>query len=83
MDEARAMLMDGRARAEAMQARYRLLPILMTLRELEIALGHPTEAEAVRIEAREVAMYIAEHSPAELRASFLNLPAVRDVTGLR
>ncbi len=81
VDEARAMLMDARARAEAMQARYRLLPILMTLRELELALGHPAEAEAVRIEAREVATYIAEHSPVDLRTSFLNLPSVRDVTG--
>ena len=81
VDEAHAMLMDGRARAEAMQARYRLLPILMTLRELEIALGHPAEAEAVRIEASEVVTYIAEHAPAELRTSFLNLPAVRAVTG--
>ena len=83
VDEARAMLMDARARAEAMEARYRLLPILMTLHELEIALGHPAEAQAVRIAAREVATYIAEHSPADLRTSFLNLAAVRAVTGPR
>jgi len=81
MDEARAMLVDARARAEAMQARYRLLPILMSLRELEIALGHPVEAEAVRLEASEVAMYIAEHAPVELRTSFLSLPSVRVVMG--
>jgi len=81
VDEARAMLMDARVRAEAMQARYRLLPILVTLHELEIALGHPAEAEAVRLEAREVATYIAEHAPVGLRTSFLNLSAVRAVTG--
>ena len=80
-DEARAVLMDGRSRAEAMQARYRLLPILMTLRELEIALGHPVEAEAVRTEASEVVTYIAEHAPADLRASFLSLPGVRAMMG--
>jgi hypothetical protein len=62
-----------------MQARYRLLLILMTLRELELELGHPAEEEAVRIEARAVATYIAEHSPVELGASFLNLPEVRAV----
>jgi hypothetical protein len=81
-DEARAVLMDGRSRAEAMQARYRLLPILVTLHELEIALGHPAEAQAVRIAAREIATYIAEHSPVELRTSFLNLPSMRAVTAL-
>ena len=80
-DEARAVLMDGRSRAEAMQARYRLLPILMTLRELEIALGHPVEAEAVRTEASEVVTYIVEHAPADLRASFLSLPGVRAMMG--
>ena len=81
LDEAYATLMDARARAEAIQSRYCLLPILMTLRELEIALGHPAEADAVRVQASEVATYIAEHSPDELRASFLNLPAIRAVTG--
>ncbi len=80
-DEARAVLQDARVRAEAMQARYRLLPILMTLRELELELGRPAEAEAVRIEAREVAAYIAEHSPDDLRPLFLSLPAVRAVMG--
>jgi tetratricopeptide (TPR) repeat protein len=79
VNEARAMLLDARARAEAMQARYRLLPILMTLHELEITLGHKAEALAVRMEAREVVTYIAEHSPAELRTSFRNLPSVRVV----
>jgi hypothetical protein len=64
-----------------MAARYPLLPMLMTLRELEVALGHPAEAEAVRNAASQVAAYIAEHTPAELRASFLNLPAVRAITG--
>ena len=81
VDEARAMLQDARSRAEAMQARYRLLPILMTLCELEIALGHPAEAQAARCQASEIAMYIAEHAPVELRTSFLNLPSVRAVTG--
>jgi len=81
MDEGLAVLIDARDRARAMQARYRLLPILMTLRDLEIALGHPAEAEAVRLEGSEVATYIAEHAPAELRTSFLNLPAVRAIMG--
>jgi hypothetical protein len=75
------VLMDGRSRAEAIEARYRLLPILMTLRELESALGHPAEAQAVRLEASEVATYIAEHAPVELRTSFLSLPSVRVVMG--
>jgi tetratricopeptide (TPR) repeat protein len=78
-DEAYAMLLDARARAETMQARYRLLPILMTLNEWEIALGHPSEAEAARRAAGDVVTYIADHAPVELRASFLNQPAVRAV----
>jgi tetratricopeptide (TPR) repeat protein len=78
-DEAHAVLLDARIRAEATQARYRLLPILITQHEWEIALGHPAEAEAVRLEACEVATYIAEHAPADLRPLFLSLPAVRAV----
>ena len=81
VDEARAMLVDAGARARAMQTRYRLLPIPMSLRKLEIALGHPMEAEAVRLEASEVATCIAEHAPVELRTSFLSLPPVRVVMG--
>ncbi len=79
--EAHVMLLDARGRAESIQTRYRLLPILMTLRDLEIAFGHPVEAEAVRIEASEVVTYIAEHAPADLRATFLSQPAVRAVIG--
>ena len=62
-----------------MHARTRLLPILMTLGELELALDHPIEAEAARVAAYHVIAYIAEHSPEDLRASFLSLPAVRAV----
>jgi ATP/maltotriose-dependent transcriptional regulator MalT len=78
-EEAYATLLEGRARAEATHARARLLPILMTLAELELALDHPIEAEAARIAGCDVVAYIAEHSPEDLRASFLSLPAVRAI----
>ena len=80
-EEAHAALLEARARAEAMGARTRLLPILMTLREFEVALDHSAEAEAARVAACDVVSYIAEHSPEDLRGSFLSLPAVRAVAG--
>ena len=44
-------LLKGRARAEAMHARARLLPILMTLHHFETGLGRTAEAEVARVAA--------------------------------
>ncbi len=78
-DGARALLLDARARAETMQSRYRLLPILFALGETETRLGNAAAAQAARTQARQVIDYIAAHTPADLRESFLALPEVRGV----
>jgi hypothetical protein len=75
-DEAYALLIDARRQAEAMQSRYRLLPILFTLFEWDLARGDAPQAEQVRRQAREVIDYITAHLPAELLQSFLNLSDV-------
>ncbi|MDE3089901.1 MAG: hypothetical protein KGJ80_11025 [Chloroflexota bacterium] len=76
-DGARALLLDARARAETMQSRYRLLPILFALDKVEAQMGNAEAAQAARTQAREVIEYIAAHVPADLRESFLALPEVR------
>ena len=79
LDGARPLLLDARARAEKMQSRFRLLPILFTLGEIEARLGNAVEAQAARAQARAVIEYIAKNATPELRESFLNLPEVRQV----
>jgi tetratricopeptide (TPR) repeat protein len=66
----------ARAETEAIGSRRMLWQILLALSQLE---SNPTEAERLRQQAQEVVEYIADHSPPELRASFLALPAVRVV----
>jgi tetratricopeptide (TPR) repeat protein len=81
---ARERWQEARREAEALGARRRLWPILLALSRLE---ADPTDAERLRQQAREVVAYIADHTPPDptlgpkvgLRASFLNLPAVRAV----
>ena len=62
-----------------MQLRYRLLTMLFTLIEMEIERGDAEAANKARTQAHEIIEYIAAHTPAGLRTSFLNLPAVRKV----
>jgi tetratricopeptide (TPR) repeat protein len=78
-DQAYALLTEARRQVEALQSRYRLWPILSTLLEMEMERGDAAQAERVRGQAREVIEYIADHTPAPYRESFLNLPAVRTV----
>ena len=68
--------MEARAEAEAIGSRRMLWQILFALSRLET---DPTEAERLRQQAREIAKYIADHTPPDLRASFLALPAVQAV----
>jgi tetratricopeptide (TPR) repeat protein len=75
-DAARACWQAARAEAAAIGSRRILWQILAALSPLE---PDPGEAEQLRQQAREVAAYIAEHSPLDLRASFLNMPAVRAI----
>ena len=75
-DEAYAILNDAREQAEQIQSRYRLLPILLTLLELETERGDTTQAQVRRDEARGVIQFIADHTPPDLREIFLNKPDV-------
>ena len=73
------MLCEARAEAEGMGVRRILWRILLTLSQAEERGGNPAEAQSLRRQAREVIGDIADHCPPDLRASFLNLPDVRDV----
>ncbi|HEX7588335.1 MAG TPA: hypothetical protein VF478_08480 [Anaerolineae bacterium] len=76
-DEAYALLIDARDRAEALQSRYRLLPILFALLKMESERGDAAQVEHVRKQARELIEYISDHTPEDLRRSFLSLPDVQ------
>lgn len=78
-DEAHPLLDEAVQRAEAMQSRYRLLPILLTLIEMETERDDAQAAHKARTRAREIIEYVAAHTPDEYRKSFLNLPRVREV----
>jgi tetratricopeptide (TPR) repeat protein len=76
-DAAREILHQAVTQAEAHGARWSLWPILLSLGELEAACGAAARAQALRDRAASVIGYIAEHSPLQLRGSFLALPHVR------
>ena len=73
---ARECWLAARAEAEAIGSRRMLWQILVALSRLE---PDPTAAERLRRQAREIVEYIANHTPPDLRTSFLALPAVRAV----
>jgi tetratricopeptide (TPR) repeat protein len=76
-DAARACWCEARAEAEAIGSRWLLWQILEVLASIE---PDPTQAEAMRQHARETCQYIGRHiSDPELRASFYDLPAVRNL----
>ncbi len=81
MDEASENFSLARAEAEALDSRRTLWPILVAQSELESQRGNQSQAHALRDQAREIVEYIAEHSPPDLRVSFLNLPRVRALIG--
>jgi tetratricopeptide (TPR) repeat protein len=80
-DEAgHARLLEARAEAEALGARWWLWQILAALSRLEAQRGAAAEADNLRRQAREIIASIADHAGTpELRASFLNLSQVRMV----
>jgi len=75
-EAARERLLEARAKAEAVDARRPLWPILFALSQLE---PDPAEAKALRQQAREIIEYITDHTPEDLKTSFLDLPDVREV----
>ena len=78
LQEAHAILCEARAEAEAMGTRRILWQILIALSQAEEQGGNSAEAESLRQQAREVIGTIADHCPPDLRASFLDLPDVKD-----
>jgi class 3 adenylate cyclase/predicted ATPase len=80
-DAAMEALRVGRSEAQAMGARWWLWQILADLGRAEAERGSAAEAAALHGQAREIVEYIADHSPAELRESFLSLPNVKSLTG--
>jgi ATP/maltotriose-dependent transcriptional regulator MalT len=72
IDEARDVLVQACAEAEAMQMRHRLVPVLSALSQVESRCNNMDAAQSLRARAREVIDYIAAHSPPDLRESYLN-----------
>lgn len=74
-------LREAHAEAGGMSARRVWWQILAALSEIETQRGNEVEAQSLRAQARETIEFIAEHTPTELRESFLNLPQVRAIIG--
>jgi tetratricopeptide (TPR) repeat protein len=74
--EARGLLIEARALTESSHYRSMLYPILIALAKLET---NQVEARKWIAEAREAILYIADHSPVDLRDTFLQTPDVRYV----
>jgi tetratricopeptide (TPR) repeat protein len=78
LDEAKQVLTEARARAEATSSNLHLWPILADLAEVNSKLGNSNEAEANRQAARGIVAQIADSlREIGLRESFLNQPRVR------
>jgi class 3 adenylate cyclase/tetratricopeptide (TPR) repeat protein len=78
-DDARRVLNQARAGAQAIGSRRSLWPILGALSEIEAREGNHAQAESLRQEAWNIITYIADHCPPDLRESFLDLPRVREI----
>ncbi len=78
--EALALLAQATQIAQSLNSRRVLWEIDALWADIEQARGNALEAYKLRAQAREIINYIAAHiSQPELRASFLNLPRVRQV----
>jgi tetratricopeptide (TPR) repeat protein len=69
----------ARTEAEAMDLRPALWQILVALAASYDRQSRRAEASELLHQARPIVQYIADHSPADMRASFLALPHVRSV----
>lgn len=78
-DQALTVLDRARADAESLGARRMLWQILALSAEVEARRGNEAASRRLRERARETVSYIAEHSPEDLRATFLKLPRVESL----
>jgi hypothetical protein len=72
-------LTQAHVEAEAIGSRWQLWQILGALGELESAEGNRSQATQYFAQAHDVIAFIADHAPADLRDSFLNLPHIRSI----
>lgn len=79
-DAAYDYVVQAQQRAQSINLRRLLWRIDGALADAEAERGRATEASAWRDQAREIVEYIACHAPSDLRATFLNLDAVRAAT---
>jgi tetratricopeptide (TPR) repeat protein len=79
LDAAAQVLHEAYTEASSLGARRMLWQILAAQSEIELARGNDTNAESLRAQARSIIQEIAEHTPNDLRTSFLNLPCVREM----
>src|SRR5574341_90006 len=79
VDEALEALREARTSAESINARRILWQILAAMSDLEMQRGDAASAETWRAAACAVIQFIAEHTPDDVRDSFLRLPQVRAV----
>jgi len=78
-DHAFELLNEARTEAERIPSRRLLWQIYTTLSEMESERGNMAHAENYRTHARATIGHIVEHTPPNLRASFLNRHDVRAV----
>jgi tetratricopeptide (TPR) repeat protein len=79
--EARTTLREAYAESSAIGSRRTQWAILAASSEVESRLGNSNEADSLRQQAREIVAFLAENIDVpELRASFLSLPDVRNLT---
>jgi tetratricopeptide (TPR) repeat protein len=75
-DQAKTQLQEAKQIAEPRLSRYTLMFINYLLGQLETDADRAAE---LRQQARILAHYIADHAPAELKQSFLQLPSVKPI----
>ncbi len=81
-EEAYAALKEARAYADTSKLRHIQWRVLAMLARMENQRGNAAEAESLRVLAREVIAYLADHAgDPDLRASLLALPEVRALAG--
>ncbi len=82
LNGAYSTLEEARKGAQKMNARTYLWPILVALAEIATRRGDSSQAESLRQRARELVVYIADHTGSpERQASYMAQPAVKALLG--